>query len=842
MTRARCVALALVFALPQLLVAQRAPVLRQVTVPHPYYWRNLYVPQVTTSPHAVAWLDDATLVYAMNGTLWKQVVGLSEAVQLTDGPGYDHQPDVSSDGKWVVFTRYLKDAYELQLLDVATGVVQPLTSGGAVNLEPRWSPDGKRLAWMSTQFEGRFHLYVADLVNGALSGVRRVSADTVSGLPRAYYSARDHALSPSWSPDGRELVYVNNAGHEWGSGGVWRAAVPAAGGTLSGRELRHEETTWAARPDWSPDGRRVVYASYIGRMFHQLFVMTAEGKNPIQLTFGEYDATQPRWSPDGQRIAYLANESGMPELRVIAVRGGATLTVARTRRVYKRALGRLSVRLLDERGQPIAARVSVTGADGRAWVPDAAWRQADDSYDRTQRAFEVHYFHAAGAAELTVPEGAYTVVVTHGLEWKPVRQVVNVKVGDSTSGKMVARLSRLVNLAAESWHSADLHVHMNYGGPYKATPATLTMQARAEDVRLVEALVVNKETRIPDLAWFNGGKDMSTDPSVSIMFDQEFHTGFWGHTALLGLTQHLILPTYAAYGATAASSPVPTNADVARMARAQGAIQGYVHPYDEEIDPSNLGVALTHEFPMDVALGLTSYIEILGFAEHYSSAKTWYRVLNAGFRVPAGAGTDAMTNFASLRGPVGLNRTYVKSAPTRAAMLAGIVAGRTMATNGPLVSLWVDGREPGDSVALPAGGGSVKVRARLRSMVGVDHLELVANGAVVAELRLSGARVALDTTFSVRVAGSEWVTLRARGDSARAELLDMYPFATTSPVYVTVGGKAIRVEEDVRFVVKWLDRLEAAARAHGGYDAPAERDHVLGQVREARLRLGGQMQ
>ncbi len=823
---------------PGPVTAQRAPVLSQVTVPHPYYWRNLYVPQVTTGPHAVAWLDDATLVYAMNGTLWKQVLGQTEAVQLTDGPGYDHQPDVSPDGKWLVFTRYQRDAYELQLLEVATGVIRPLTSGGAVNLEPRWSPDGKRLAWMSTQQAGRFHLFVADVTNGALTDARRISADTASPLARTYYGAIDHAISPSWSPDGRELLYVTNTGHMWGSGGVWRAVVPAAGGTLAGRELRDEETTWGARPDWSPDGRRVVYASYIGRTWHQLFLMTADGKNPYQLTFGDYDATNPRWSPDGQRIAYLANETGMPEIRVIHVRSGTTLTVSRTRRVYKRPLGRLSIRLMDDHNQPMTARVSVTGPDGRAWVSDGAWRQADDSYDRKARAFEVHYFHAGGATELMVPEGAYTVEAYHGLEWKPVKQVVQVKIGDSTSGKLVARFARIADLALQGWRSADLHVHMNYGGPYKATPATVTAQARAEDVRLVEALIVNKESRIPDLTWFNGGKESSTEPKeVLLAFDEEFHTPYWGHSALLGLTTGLVLPPYASYQGTAASSLLPMNSDVFALARKQGAITGYVHPYDEPIDPFDEKTALSHALPIDAALGQLSYMEILGFAEHWSTARTWYRLLNAGFRIPAGAGTDAMTNYASLRGPIGLNRTYVKSANTRAAMLAGIAAGRTMATNGPLVELWVNEREPGDSVMLPASGGSVRVRARLRSMVAVDHLELVANGVVVANLSASGPRTSHDTTFSVMVSESKWFVLGARGDSARAEVLDMYPFGTTSPVYVTVGGRRVRVEEDVKFVVKWLERLEAGARGWKGFDTEGEREWVVGRVREARVRV-----
>ena len=63
---------------------------------------------------------------------------------------------------------------------------------------------------------------------------------------------------------------------------------------------------------------------------------------------------------------------------------------------------------------------------------------------------------------------------------------------------------------------------------------------------------------------------------------------------------------------------------------------------------------------MDLALGKVDYIEVLGFADHKSTANVWYRLLNCGFRLPTAAGTDAMANFASLRGPVGLNRVYAK--------------------------------------------------------------------------------------------------------------------------------------------------------------------------------------
>src|SRR5690348_3812428 len=74
--------------------AQRAPVLKQVTVPHAYYWREMYVPQATSGPGAVTWSPDgADLIYTMQGSLWRQLIGARAAVQLTGEEGYDYQPD-----------------------------------------------------------------------------------------------------------------------------------------------------------------------------------------------------------------------------------------------------------------------------------------------------------------------------------------------------------------------------------------------------------------------------------------------------------------------------------------------------------------------------------------------------------------------------------------------------------------------------------------------------------------------------------------------------------------------------------------------------------------------------
>src|SRR5436309_13043541 len=102
----RRIALALALH-PACLQAQREGVLKQVGVPHPYYWREMYVPQVTSGPSAVTWSPDGTeLIYSMQGSLWRQRIGSRVAQQLTGGEGYDHQPDCSPAGRLVLFARY----------------------------------------------------------------------------------------------------------------------------------------------------------------------------------------------------------------------------------------------------------------------------------------------------------------------------------------------------------------------------------------------------------------------------------------------------------------------------------------------------------------------------------------------------------------------------------------------------------------------------------------------------------------------------------------------------------------------------------------------------------------
>jgi len=824
----RLLALAALLGLATPALAGREPVLKQVDLPHSYYWRELYLPQLTTGPSSASFTPDGrALVYSMGGSLWRQAIGSTEAVELTHPrAAYDYQPDVAPDGNSVVFSHYDGNAIELWQLDLATGAQQQLTSARGVNVEPRRSPDGKRIAWVSTEGTGHFNLFIADIGPNGLRNAHTLLGERRSKIARYYYSPFDHALSPSWTPDGKRILYVSNNEVAWGTGDIWSVA---ADNPSDRRKVLSEETSWSARPETSPDGKQLLFSSYHGRQWRQLWVTTPAGAAPLPISFGDYDRWNARWSPDGRRIALISNERGNTSLVIRDVAGGAEAPVVAARRRYLGPHARLTIDI----GTP--ARVAVIGSDGRAVAPESAWMHADDGFDRALQPGETHYFHCPSRCTLDAPAGNTQLWVQRGFRYLPWQQTVRLAPG---ADQVVAVKLQPNDLPASfgTFRSADLHVHMNYGGHYRAAPATLMAQARAEDLDAVYNLIVNKEERVPDIA-YRVGQDPASNDGALIVHSQEFHTSYWGHLGLLGLTDHVLTPGFSAYQNSPLASPYPDNGAVADLAHAQGALVGYVHPFDTLPDPAN-DKALTNALPADVASGKVDYIEIVGFSDHRATAEVWYRLLNLGFRLPAGAGTDAMTNYASLRGPVGMNRVFLdtRGDNSPAGLLASLKAGRTFASNGPLLGLELDGRHPGDALSLSQ-PGNVGYRIALRSPVAVDHLELVQNGKVVRAFALAGDRRRLDAEGELPVTTSGWLLLRAWNDRADPHVLDIYPYATTSPVYLELPGGLPPDLAAAAYFTAWLDRVIADAEARTDYRNAREREEVVAYLRQARARF-----
>jgi TolB protein len=213
----------------------------------------------------------------------------------------------------------------------------------------------------------------------------------------------------------------------------------------------------------------------------------------------------------------------------------------------------------------------------------------------------------------------------------------------------------------------------------------------------------------------------------------------------------------------------------------------------------------------------------------------WYRLLNTGFRVPVTGGEDSISNLhnielvASVRGYFHLGDQPLTWANWMQAMLSG----RGFVTNGPLVEFTVNGKMPGEELALKS-GQRIQLTADVHSLAALERVEVVRNGEVfhTATLAEAGRRAQVDVPIEVKSSG--WYSVRAIGPARSFPVENTRPQAVTNPVYVIVNNQPIRDRASAEYFVKWIDRLTQMATEHPGWRSEREKAHVMGQFAEAR--------
>ncbi|HET6545361.1 MAG TPA: S9 family peptidase [Rhodanobacteraceae bacterium] len=195
-------------------------------------------------------------------------------------------PEIAPDGRSIAYVRHSNDIMTdrtratIWLIDVASGRQTPLVAGPGSHSQPRWSPDGSKLAYISSADGGGAQLFVRWMASGATA--------RVTGLPEA-----PHGIA--WSPDGSRIAYSMR--------------LPDKATTLGKAPPKPEGAKWA-EPLTVID--TVVYRTdeegYAKPGYDQIFWVPAEGGAPTQLTFGAHNAGgRLSWSPDGRSVLFSAN-------------------------------------------------------------------------------------------------------------------------------------------------------------------------------------------------------------------------------------------------------------------------------------------------------------------------------------------------------------------------------------------------------------------------------------------------------------------------------------------------------------------------------------------------------
>jgi dipeptidyl aminopeptidase/acylaminoacyl peptidase len=205
-----------------------------------------------------------------------------------------HDPQISPDGQWVAYTVGTANLDEDKLVEriwmssASGGDAIPLTAEGVSSSHPRWSRDGKFLAFLSARNEGKTQVWILNRQGG--------EAQKLTDTPQ---DVDDF----TWSPEGKRLVLVLRDPKPE----ELEAALAKGKADASKEKDKKPKTPKPWVVDRLQFKRDTV--GYLDRRRTHLYLFEVAGKTLTQLTSGDFDDSEPAWSPDGARVAFTSNRS-----------------------------------------------------------------------------------------------------------------------------------------------------------------------------------------------------------------------------------------------------------------------------------------------------------------------------------------------------------------------------------------------------------------------------------------------------------------------------------------------------------------------------------------------------
>ncbi|HEY7326114.1 MAG TPA: CehA/McbA family metallohydrolase [Gemmataceae bacterium] len=378
-----------------------------------------------------------------------------------------------------------------------------------------------------------------------------------------------------------------------------------------------------------------------------------------------------------------------------------------------------------------------------------------------------------GVCEVHLPAGPVHVEASKGPEYLALSREVVLG-----PGKIALRLTieRVLDWRPRGWYSGD-------GRVQELSPHAARLEGAAEGLDLVNLLA---HSRLPDgdqpAAFVNllafSGMQPALDGSPSIVVNTCNSHPVLGTVALLNC-HRVVYPLR--FGAPDGLDDWSIADWCDQCHRKKGLVVWPDLP------------RLTEEQPQGEALAalLLGKIDAFEVCRLTGSLIDWYRLLDTSQRLPLVGSSGKNSNAVAL----GALRTYARLEPNQGfsygAWIEAVRAGRTFVTKCPLLSLAVNGQEPGSVLSLPSAGQRARIEVEARSVSPFSRIECLYNGEVVAAGDTDGERRVAVIDAEVSIARSGWLAARCLDSDGSSTIC-----AHTSPVYAQVEGSPVRPDRD----------------------------------------------
>ncbi|WP_026376546.1 CehA/McbA family metallohydrolase [Aestuariibacter salexigens] len=749
--------------------------------------------------------DGKHIAIASKGWIWLLDVSSGVATRLTSSRGVDSRPRWSPDGRYLAFVRDFGHDTSVVIKALESGEEQ-LINSPAIDIDPEFSHNGQHLFYSSGE-TGSLDLFQWHLGSGQKQQVTELRQ-----VERNVRQLHDRSA----------FIYL----HGSGAHRTLRLRDMLAGQD----DIIHAQTlTYHLTSDVHPSRDLLVFSAPIDNDYHLWTMDINDPRVKNRLTNGHAFALTPAFSADGDSIYYVILTEGRQfQLMRIATYGGTAEAINVDKWDYGSSTGTLKVRVESSDKNTGAARVSIADEQGHPVANPVGATFVDPQTGRT-------YFYVDGEATLTLPVGQYFIEAVQGPFTPVMSRQVTVK--ESQSSSLSLTFTPIWDAKTAGYMSADFHVHLNGDGHHRATHQDALLQMRGEDLNLLAPQSWNRWERRIDEKLIG---QHTSENEFTVMQGQEVRSHFHGHVGLINVntpfTPWFFGPTNPVLG-----DPNLTNARVFDYAKNVGAFATYVHPVAGDGDPfaqspvSGIPLELVSDGVLEERMGIEL---VCAWTSPLGTAEVWYRLLNIGQPVVAMSGTDTWIDFH--RTPaVGTGRTYVRvpaEQRTDEALVSAALAGRSVLTTGPMLELSVaDNVTPGGVIE----SGTHDYAITLSSTAALEYVELIVNGKVVQ--RLDGIQAATTKHYAgtISLPPGGWIAARAYAAEQRADSwpsMHARPFVHTSPIWIENIGSTEPSSRKAaaKDLLMAIDAAEQRAKsAYGDRDMPA----LYGRFAEARERL-----